>query len=33
MRSRKRSKEENDYANENLEYDDGLPRVMDDEDL
>ena len=33
MRSRKRAKEMSDYENENLEYDDGLPRVREDDDL
>ena len=33
MRSRKRSKEISDYSDENLEYDDMLPRVREDEDL
>lgn len=32
-RNRKRTKEQDEYADENLEYDDGIPTVNEDEDL
>lgn len=32
-KNRKRAKEQDEYADENLEYDDGIPTVNEDEDL